>query len=129
MEFAQGLLSTRRGSTVLGIVAAGIAGILLLLYISQYRDSVNSSNKSVQVIVARSLIQKGTPGDVIGSGGFFQATSVAKPKSATRRPASGFPASKPPKPKSASRPSTTCPPRRSSCAAPATPRARCSRGR
>ena len=78
MEFAQRLLATRRGSTIIGIAAAVLAGILLLVYISQYRNSVKSSNATVQVIVARSLIQKGTPGDVIGTQRTFQSTSIAK---------------------------------------------------
>lgn len=78
MEFAQRLLATRRGSTIIGIAAALLAGILLLVYISQYRDSVKSSNSTVQVIVARSLIQKGTPGDVIGTQKLYQSTSIAK---------------------------------------------------
>lgn len=78
MEFAQRLLSTRRGSTILGIFAAALAGILLLVYISQYRNSVTSSNKSVPVIVAKALIPKGTSGDVVRSTGLFQATTVAK---------------------------------------------------
>ncbi len=48
--------------------------------------------------------------------------------SARKKPASGFPASRPSKPRSASRPSTTSRPRRSSCAARATPKARSSPG-
>jgi len=78
MELAQRLLSTRRGSTILGILAAALAGILLLVYISQYRSSVTSSNKAVQVIVAKALIPKGTPGEVVRQNVLFQATSVAR---------------------------------------------------
>jgi Flp pilus assembly protein CpaB len=78
MELAQRLLSTRRGSTILGILAAALAGILLLVYISQYRNSVSSSNKAVQVVVAKALIPKGTPGDVVRTQGLFQTTSVAR---------------------------------------------------
>ncbi len=78
MEFAQRHLSTRRGSTMLGIAAAIVAGILLLVYLNQYRDSVSGSAKPVQVLVAKSLIPKGTPGDVIGSSGLFQVTSIPK---------------------------------------------------
>jgi Flp pilus assembly protein CpaB len=78
MEFAQRLLATRRGSTILGILAAALAGILLLVYISQYRNSVTNSNKAVQVIVADRLIPKGTPGDVVSANGLFKATSVAR---------------------------------------------------
>src|SRR5438552_14496719 len=78
MEFAQRLLSTRRGSTVLGIAAAVVAGILLLAYLSQYRNSIKSSAEGVNVLVAGSLIEKGTPGDLIGTQKLFAATKIRK---------------------------------------------------
>ena len=78
MEFAQRLLSTRRGSTLLGISAALIAGILLLVYLNQYRDSVKQAGQPVTVLVAKSLIQKGTSGDVMRSSGLVQTTTVPK---------------------------------------------------
>jgi Flp pilus assembly protein CpaB len=78
MEFAQRLLSTRRGSTVLGITAAAVAGILLLVYLSQYKNSLNSSAEPINVLVANSLIQKGTPGDAVGSQGLSRRTRIRK---------------------------------------------------
>lgn len=78
MELTQRLLSTRRGTMMLGIGAAVIAGILLLVYLNQYRKSVSSSNQAVTVLIAKSLIPKGTPGDVIGSDGLFQTTRILK---------------------------------------------------
>ncbi len=51
-----------------------------------------------------------------------------KPKNARRKPACGSRALRPSKPKSASKPSTIFPPRRSFSAAPDIPRGRCSRG-
>jgi Flp pilus assembly protein CpaB len=78
MEIAQRLLSTRRGSMFVGIAAAGIAGLLLLLYLSQYRTSLEASAEPVTVLVAKNLIHKGTPGNVIGSTDLFQTTSVPK---------------------------------------------------
>lgn len=78
MEFAQRLLGTRRGSLFLGIGAAIVAGILLLAYLSQYRDSLKGSSAPATVLVARSLVQRGTSGDVIASQQLFQSTRIAK---------------------------------------------------
>jgi Flp pilus assembly protein CpaB len=78
VEFAQRLIATRRGSTLLGVGAAALAGLLLLLYLAQYRDSIKSSNAAVTVLIAKVPIHKGTSGDIIGSTGLFQTTSIAK---------------------------------------------------
>src|SRR6185437_11344276 len=72
------LLSTRRGTVILGIGAAVLAAIVLLVYLNQYRNSVNSNAEAVSVLVAKSFIQKGTPGNVIGSAGMYQVTSLPK---------------------------------------------------
>jgi Flp pilus assembly protein CpaB len=50
---------------LLGVIAAVIAAIVLLVYLNHYRDSVNSGNATIPVLVAKSLIQKGTSGTVI----------------------------------------------------------------
>jgi Flp pilus assembly protein CpaB len=78
MELAQRLLSTRRGSTILGIGAAVLAGIVLLVYVNQYRDSVTTSAAPVTVIVAKELIHKGTAGDIVGNEKLFQTSSIPK---------------------------------------------------
>jgi Flp pilus assembly protein CpaB len=62
-------LATRRGTVVLGIAAAGLAAIVLLAYLNQYRDSVKAGGAPVPVLVARKVIEVGTPGDSIRSGG------------------------------------------------------------
>jgi pilus assembly protein CpaB len=76
MEFAQRLISTRRGSTVLGIAAAALAGLILLVYLSQYRRSVNTVAEPVTVLVAKQLIQQGTPGDLVGTSNWYQTSSI-----------------------------------------------------
>jgi Flp pilus assembly protein CpaB len=78
MEFAQRLLGTRRGSTILGIAAAVVAGLLLLVYLSQYRSSVNSGAEPIKVLVAKSLIPKGTSGDVVSSQGLYELADIRK---------------------------------------------------
>ena len=72
------LFATRRGTIMLGIVAAVLAAIALLVYLNHYRSSVNSGVQPMSVLVAKSLIQKGTPGDVIGSTKLFQVTSIPR---------------------------------------------------
>ena len=72
------LLTTRRGTIILGIVAAVLAAIALLVYLNHYRNSVNSGAQPVSVLVAKSLIQKGTPGNVVGTTGLYQVSSIPK---------------------------------------------------
>ena len=72
------LFATRRGTIMLGIGAAVLAAIALLVYLNHYRSSVNSGVQPMSVLVAKSLIQKGTPGDVIGSTKLFQVTSIPR---------------------------------------------------
>ena len=78
VDIAQNLFSTRRGSVVAGVAAALIAGIILLVYLHAYRNSVNNSRVEAPVLVAQQLIPKGTPGDVIGQTHQFQVGSVPK---------------------------------------------------
>ena len=78
MEIAQGFISTRRGSIFLGVGAAVLALILLLAYLNNYRNSVGGSAAPATVLVAKSLIQKGSPGNIIASSGQFQVTSLPK---------------------------------------------------
>src|SRR5881396_1810022 len=62
----------------MGGVAAVLAAIVLVVYLKSYRNSVNSSGAPATVLVARNLIQKGTPGDIIGTNRQFQVASVPK---------------------------------------------------
>jgi Flp pilus assembly protein CpaB len=72
------LFTTRQGTIWLGVVAAVLAGLALLIYLNSYRNSVNAKAQPIQVLVAKSLIQKGTPGDVVGTTGLYQVTSIPK---------------------------------------------------
>ena len=72
------LFATRRGTIMLGIGAAVLAAIALLVYLNQYRNSVNSGVQPLTVLVAKSLIQKGTPGDVVGSTKLFEVASIPR---------------------------------------------------
>jgi pilus assembly protein CpaB len=78
VEIAQNMFTTRRGSLLVGAAAAALAGIILLAYLHSYRNSVNSASAPVSVLVAKNLIQKGTPGDIIGTSNQFQVASLPK---------------------------------------------------
>jgi Flp pilus assembly protein CpaB len=70
------LFRTRQGTLVLGVVAAVLAAIALIAYLSHYRSSVNKGTQPLSVLVAKSLIQKGTSGDTVGSKAQYQVTSI-----------------------------------------------------
>ena len=83
------LFNTRQGTILLGVIAAVIAAVALIVYLHNYRNSVNSKNAQQQVLVAKALIQKGTPGDVVGSTSLYETASLPKSQvktGALRRP-------------------------------------------
>ena len=72
------LFTTRQGTILLGVIAAVIAAVALVVYLNHYRNG-NKGTVTVSVLVAQKLIEKGTTGDVIRtSGGLYQSTGVAK---------------------------------------------------
>jgi Flp pilus assembly protein CpaB len=72
------LFGTRRGAMIAGIGAAFVAGLVLVVYLKQYRASVNSGHEKLTVLVAKRLIEKGTPGNLIGGKELFQTAEVAR---------------------------------------------------
>jgi Flp pilus assembly protein CpaB len=71
------LFTTRQGTIMLGVIAAVIAAIALIVYLNHYRSG--AGNATVSVLVAQKLIQKGTPGDVIRTtSGLYGATNIPK---------------------------------------------------
>src|SRR5207248_8376722 len=76
--FAENLLSTRKGTLLIGGAAALLAAILLIVYLNRYRSSLNSSNSTVAVLVAKSLIQKGAPGTVLATTRLYQVADISK---------------------------------------------------
>ena len=78
MQFTQRLLATRGGTITVGGFAALLAAAFLLLYLNQYRSSVDDASEPVPVLVAKTLIEKGTPGSVIGSQDLFQVTTTPR---------------------------------------------------
>jgi Flp pilus assembly protein CpaB len=75
----KGKMTNSRGGTIaLGVGAAILAAILLVVYLNRYRSSVNGANEATPVLVAKKLIPKGTSGTVIGETGAFQTSTIAK---------------------------------------------------
>jgi pilus assembly protein CpaB len=72
------LFTTRQGTIWLGVIAALIAAVALIVYLHNYRNSVNGRNAATPVLVAKALIQKGTPGNVVGTTGLYETTSIPK---------------------------------------------------
>jgi Flp pilus assembly protein CpaB len=76
MEFAQKLISTRRGSLYVAVVAALLAGVAILVYLNRYRENLQAGTTPVTVLIARQTIPKGTPGTVVASKAMFTATTI-----------------------------------------------------
>lgn len=78
MQLVQKMLSTRGGTVALGGIAALMAAFVLVLYLNQYRDSVTAESEPVTVLVAKKLIEKGMPGDVIGVRRLFDSEEAPR---------------------------------------------------
>jgi Flp pilus assembly protein CpaB len=75
---ARELTASRGGTLILGVIAAAIAAVLLVVYLRSYRDSVNSTAAPATVLIAKRLIVRGTPGSLIAKRSLYQPTTVAK---------------------------------------------------
>lgn len=78
MQLTQRLLSTRGGTIAVSVFAAALAGAVLLAYLHRYRESVGASAQPVSVLVAKDVIEKGTPGSVVGVQELFQVTTTPR---------------------------------------------------
>jgi len=70
-----GMLSTRRGSTIAAIAAGILAALILIAYLSAQSDDGGTA-KTQTVLAARNLLAKGSSGDSIAANGLFQAVRV-----------------------------------------------------
>jgi pilus assembly protein CpaB len=78
VQYAQKLLSTRGGTITVSALAALLAGAIFLVYLRRYQSSVNESAQPMTVLVAKSLIEKGTPGAVLGAQDLYETTTVTR---------------------------------------------------
>ena len=69
-------LATRRGAWTLAVASAALAGLVLMVFLNRYRDSVNEGVAPAPVLVADRLIPRGTDGDLVISGRFFKPGAV-----------------------------------------------------
>jgi len=72
-----GPLSSRGGTFLLAGLLALLAAAALLVFLHKYRDDLTASDP-VQVLVARSLVPKGTPGEVVGEQHLYRLARVKK---------------------------------------------------
>ena len=78
MQLAQRLLSTRGGTIAVSAVAAVLATAVLLAYLHRYRETVGASSEPMSVLVASDVIEKGTPGSVVGAQERFQVATTPR---------------------------------------------------
>src|SRR2546428_4939351 len=76
MAYAQRLIATRRGAVLLSVLAALLAGILIVVYVARYRSSINAEGAPVTVLIAKQAIPKGTSGAVIATSGLYSAQTL-----------------------------------------------------
>ncbi len=72
------LFRTRQGTILLGVVAAVLAAIALIVYLNQYRNNANAKAVPVTVLVAQGPIAQNTSGDVIASSNLVKPVQVAQ---------------------------------------------------
>jgi Flp pilus assembly protein CpaB len=70
------MFSSRRGTLIIAASAAVIAGILLFVFVQQYRKSVNNTASNVPVFVASGYIPRGTAASLVASNQLLQRTLV-----------------------------------------------------
>jgi Flp pilus assembly protein CpaB len=70
------LIATRRGAVLLSVLAAVLAGILIVAYVARYRSSINAEGAPVTVLIAKHAIPKGTSGAVIATSGLYSAQTL-----------------------------------------------------
>jgi Flp pilus assembly protein CpaB len=68
--------ATRRGAITIAAVAAALAGIVLLAFISQYKQDVQGGTVERSALIANRYIPKGTSGSVVVSDAMSKATAV-----------------------------------------------------
>ena len=73
-----GRMSSRGWAIALGIGAIVLAAILLVVYLDRYRARVGGENAPTPVLVAKQLIPKGTPGNIVSSQSMYAPTTLPR---------------------------------------------------
>lgn len=74
----KGPLSSKGGSVAAAVVTAVLAGLVIVVFLNQYKDNVNSDSVPTPVLVADKQIPVGASGDSIGENEGFKSTEVPK---------------------------------------------------
>lgn len=72
----RGLPASRRGAVALAVGCAFAAAVVLLIALSQYKQSVSAADRQETVLVATGTIQKGTSANVIAEQQLYKPTPV-----------------------------------------------------
>jgi Flp pilus assembly protein CpaB len=73
-----GKVSSRGWAIALGLGAIVLATILLIVYLDRYRARVGGASAPTPVLVAKQVIQAGTPGTIVATQGMYTATTLPK---------------------------------------------------
>jgi Flp pilus assembly protein CpaB len=73
-----GRMSSRGWAIALGLGAIVLAAVLLVVYLDRYRARVGGANAPTPVLVAKQVIQKGTPGALVASQTMYQPTTLPR---------------------------------------------------
>jgi Flp pilus assembly protein CpaB len=76
MQLATKLVSTRRGTLLVAVLIALIAGASILVYLNSYRKSLKAQGALVTVLVAKQAIPKGTAGSVVAAKDLYTVTTI-----------------------------------------------------
>jgi Flp pilus assembly protein CpaB len=76
MQLATKLVSTRKGTLIVALLIAMLAGASILLYLNSYRSSLEAKGALVTVLVAKQTIPKGTSGTVVASKDLYTVTTI-----------------------------------------------------
>ena len=71
-------VSTRRGAYAVAAIAATLAGLVLLVFISRYKQDTNAGLAPAPVLTADRLIPRGTAAGEVIANKLFKATAIAE---------------------------------------------------
>lgn len=76
MELVHRAVSTKRGTLLVALLAALLAGLAIIVYLHGYRQTLKAEGNLVTVLVAKDTIPKGTVGSVVASKGFYTVMTL-----------------------------------------------------
>lgn len=71
-----GLPASRRGAIILALLCALGAALIIMVAVGQYKQNAQAGSRQETVLVATSVIEKGTAGSVIASQQLYKSTPV-----------------------------------------------------